>query len=147
MVGRDEKVHTHALEAHHMASVLLADETQRGLVLESPGSGASGEPLVPRHIGPPLPTVVRQNLGPVVVASVPLAEKEADQPAVGVVHLLLAPGEADPCGVDDGEVARHRFVQSDEAVVEHLDRAGVWRGAGRDIHTKSTLTAASVVAD
>ena len=76
---------------------------------------------------------------------VPLAEEEANQTAVGVVHLLLAAG--DPRGVDDGEIARHRLVQPDETVVEHLDRARVGDGAGHDIHTNSTLTAASVGAD
>jgi hypothetical protein len=53
---------------------------------------------------------------------VPLAHEEADKAGVAVVHLLLAPGKADPRCVDDGEVVRHGVVEPDEAVVEDLDR-------------------------
>ncbi len=52
---------------------------------------------------------------------VPLAHQEADQALVGLVHLLLAPGEADPRAVHDREVVRHRAVEPDEAVVEDAD--------------------------
>ena len=43
------------------------------------------------------------------------------RPCVGLVHLVLAPGEADPGGVDDREVVGHRGVEPDEAVVEDVD--------------------------
>ena len=53
---------------------------------------------------------------------VPLAHQEADQALVGLVHLVLAAGEADPRAVDDREVVGHRVVEPDEAVVEDRDR-------------------------
>jgi len=51
--------------------------------------------------------------------SVAIAHQEADQPGVGVVHLLLAAGEADARRVHYREVGGHRVVEADEAVVEH----------------------------
>ena len=53
---------------------------------------------------------------------VPVAHEEADQARVGLVHLVLPPGEADARGVHDREVGRHRVVQPDEAVIEDTDR-------------------------
>ena len=55
--------------------------------------------------------------GPVAVA-----HQEPDEAGVGVVHLLLPAREADACAVDDREVARHRSVEPDEAVIEDVDR-------------------------
>ena len=54
--------------------------------------------------------------------AVPIAHEETDQPRVGLVHLVLAPGEADARRVHDREIGRHRVVEPDEAVVEDTDR-------------------------
>ena len=51
-----------------------------------------------------------------------IAHEEADQTRVGVVHLVLPPGEADSRSVHDREVGRHRVVQPDEAMIEDTDR-------------------------
>ena len=64
---------------------------------------------------------------------VPVAHQEPDQPRVGVVDLFAAAGEADACGVDDGEVVGHRRVETDEAVVEDGNR-GVGYHFGGDCH-------------
>jgi hypothetical protein len=54
--------------------------------------------------------------------AVALAQEEADQTGIGVVHLLLAASEADARGIDDRQVARHGVVEPDEAMIENLDR-------------------------
>src|ERR671918_2406108 len=55
------------------------------------------------------------------LSPVPVAHKKTDEALVGLVQLVLPPREAHPGGVDDGEVARHRAVEANEAVIEHLD--------------------------
>ena len=52
---------------------------------------------------------------------VPIAHQKADQTLVGVVHLVLAPGEADASRIHHREVGRHGVVEPDEAMVEDTD--------------------------
>src|SRR5439155_19557871 len=54
--------------------------------------------------------------GPVLIA-----HQETDQTLVGVIHLVLAPREADTRGIHHGEVGRHGVVKTDETVVEYSD--------------------------
>ncbi len=54
-------------------------------------------------------------------ARVLLAHEEADQARVRRVHLLLVAGEAHPRAVDDGEIAGHRLVEANEAVIQNRD--------------------------
>ncbi len=60
--------------------------------------------------------------------AVPFAHQEADQAGVGVVQLLLATREGDARRVRHREVACHRVVEADEAVVEHVDSDRSLRG-------------------
>jgi len=53
---------------------------------------------------------------------VSIAHEKANQTRIGVVHLVLPPGEADPRSVHDREVSGHRVVQPDEAMIEDTDR-------------------------
>ena len=52
---------------------------------------------------------------------VPIPHQEPDQSLVGLFHDVLATGEADPGGVHDREVGRHRVVEPHEPVVEDTD--------------------------
>ena len=84
-------------------------------------SRARGENSSPMtSASPSTPSWVRTSVA-VVVAAVPIAHQETDQALVGLVHLLLAPREADPRRVHDREVGRHGVVEPDEAVVEDAD--------------------------
>src|SRR5207247_3758920 len=51
---------------------------------------------------------------------VPIAHQEADQALVRFVHLFLTSREGDARTIDDREVAGHRAVEPDEAVVENV---------------------------
>ena len=68
------------------------------------------------------------------------------RPASPSSIVLLAAGEADAGGVHHREVARHRIVQPDEAVIEDLNR--LFRHALlHSAHVASTLTRAQEDAD
>jgi hypothetical protein len=54
--------------------------------------------------------------------AVAIAHEKADEPFVGLVHLLLAAREAHPRSVNHRQVGRHRVVEPDEPVIEDTDR-------------------------
>ena len=118
MIRRHHEIDAHAFEPDHVAAVLLAYESPCALILEATVDAPGCEHLVARDIGPWLPAAFSQNLSCVVVAAVPVPHQKADQPFVGVVHNLLATGEADARGVHDRQVRRHRAVELDETVIK-----------------------------
>jgi hypothetical protein len=54
--------------------------------------------------------------------AVPVAHQEADQPLVGLVHLVLVAREGNAGAVHDREIAGHHAVEPHETVVEDADR-------------------------
>ena len=82
--------------------------------------------------------------------AVPVAHQEADQAAVGVVELLLAPREAHAGSVRDRQVVRHRGIEADEAMIEELDPVAVADGrgaAGSGASISVVITSESTTAD
>src|SRR5205823_4386079 len=63
--------------------------------------------------------------------SVPLAHEETNQPFIALIQLGLVPGEADPRSVHDREVAGHRSVEANEAVVKDANRILSYDSVGR----------------
>ncbi len=146
MVRSDEEVDAQALEADHVSAILLADESQRLLVLETSGRRTGGEALLSCHGRPGLPALGCQDVSAVVIAAVPLAHEEADQADIRLLQDVLPLGEADPGRVGDREVARHRTVEADEAVLEETDLARsrhartLRRGSDGALSTKTTAS-------
>ncbi len=122
VVGRHQQIKAHPIEPDHVTAVLLAYQTHCGLVDQLSAKRSRRKQLLSVHVRPRLPALMRQHVGCVVVTSVTLAHQEADEAGVRVVHLRLVPREADPRAVHDREVAGHRLVETDEAVVEDGNR-------------------------
>src|SRR5690348_12984676 len=91
----NKKIDARALETDHVAAHLFAHEVACSLVFELSETRPSREELRAIHLRPRLPADIGQNLGGVVVTPVPFPHQELDEPAIGVIQVLLAAPEAD----------------------------------------------------